>query len=329
MNNLKMLSIIIPVYNSEKYIHKCLESVLRQSEYSFNYEIILIDDGSTDRTNIILKNFANNHENITLITQSNQKQGAARNRGLEIATGKYIWFVDSDDWIKLDAFLLIEKYISQYPQVDLIRFGASEIDARGNIKQRENKHNYYTVYKNMDILREDKFNVNSPFHLIKKSFLDENNIQFMEGVYYEDNEFFFKIFLKPHLFVSVPDILYYVRLSESSTTRSSNYTRIFDNILVIDKMVSDVKHVELDVALRISISNLFMRKINAVLFSLLNSPKLFKEAISKIKDIDDLTSYTIDYGTSKIHKFQMKFIDWPYLLWLIMKVFYLKQNKSY
>mgnify|MGYP000597869244 CR=1 FL=1 len=97
------LSIIIPVYNGEEYIDRCLQSCLRQDIPADSYEIIVVDDGSTDSSNVILSRYAMEHANVVVLTQSNKKQGAARNYGLSKAQGEYIWFVDSDDWIEANC----------------------------------------------------------------------------------------------------------------------------------------------------------------------------------------------------------------------------------
>ena len=100
--NIKLISIIIPVYNTEKYLERCLNSLIQQTVKKI--EIILIDDGSTDSSGNICDNYAKNHENIKVIHQMNRGQAAARNEGLKIAGGKYIGFVDSDDWVKYDMY---------------------------------------------------------------------------------------------------------------------------------------------------------------------------------------------------------------------------------
>ena len=104
MNNKKRIkvSIIVPVYNTEKYLPKCLSSLISQSLPEI--EIITIDDGSTDNSYQILLEYAQKDSRIKVLQQENSKQGAARNRGVEIAQGEYIGFVDSDDWIDSDFF---------------------------------------------------------------------------------------------------------------------------------------------------------------------------------------------------------------------------------
>ncbi len=107
----ELISIIIPVFQAEKYIKRCLDSVVNQS-YK-NLEIILINDGSTDKSEEIIKRYMENDERIKLLYQTNQGAGAARNNGLDVATGTYIGFVDSDDWIEPDMYEYLYRIIKE------------------------------------------------------------------------------------------------------------------------------------------------------------------------------------------------------------------------
>ena len=107
------LSIIVPVYNVEKYIEECLDSLINQDASADSYEIICIDDGSPDNCGQILDEYAKNHSNLTVIHQKNTGLAGARNAGLKTASGKYIWFVDSDDFIPQYAVRLIVKEIAE------------------------------------------------------------------------------------------------------------------------------------------------------------------------------------------------------------------------
>lgn len=100
MQNIELISVIIPVYNAEKYIVECVESILHQT-YS-NWELILVDDGSTDCSAQVCDDYAKNNENVYVLHQQNGGQTAARKAGVSIARGEYIAFVDSDDWVELD-----------------------------------------------------------------------------------------------------------------------------------------------------------------------------------------------------------------------------------
>lgn len=107
-----LISIIIPAYNVEKYLNRCLETVVNQT-YE-NIEIILIDDGSTDQTPILCDTWATKDQRIKVVHKRNEGLSAARNTGMEYATGKYVGFVDSDDWIELDMFKYLYQLINKY-----------------------------------------------------------------------------------------------------------------------------------------------------------------------------------------------------------------------
>lgn len=113
MNNEEsLISVIIPVYNVEKYLERCIYSVINQT-YA-NFEVILIDDGSTDRSGQICENFSNNYTNIKTIHKENGGLSSARNMGLDCAHGEYITFVDSDDWIDKDMLKVLHDNCLQY-----------------------------------------------------------------------------------------------------------------------------------------------------------------------------------------------------------------------
>ena len=118
-DNQVRFSIIVPVYNSEKYIQVCIDSILKQT-YE-NYEIIIIDDGSNDDSlNIINTNYKD-VENITIISGKNQGVSYARNLGIEYAKGEWITFLDSDDWIDEDTLKIIDDSIKNNPEIELIQ----------------------------------------------------------------------------------------------------------------------------------------------------------------------------------------------------------------
>lgn len=106
-----LITVIIPVYNSEKYIEKCLTSVTNQI-YK-NLEIIVVDDGSSDNSIDIIKNYAKKDNRIKIFSQENQGLSAARNVGLDLATGEYIVFLDSDDWLELDALSVAYEILTE------------------------------------------------------------------------------------------------------------------------------------------------------------------------------------------------------------------------
>ena len=103
------LSIVIPIYNVEKYLYTCLLSIMTQDIPLTDYEVILINDGSSDGSLVIAERFAAQYSNIRLISQENRGLSGARNRGIEEAQGEYIWFIDSDDYIEIDCISVLDR----------------------------------------------------------------------------------------------------------------------------------------------------------------------------------------------------------------------------
>ena len=137
------ISIIVPFYNTEKYIERCLTSLVNQTVSDI--EIVCINDGSNDNSLEIVKTFANKDLRIKILEQENLKQGAARNNGTKIAVGEYIGFVDSDDWVDLDYFEKLynaaKKYNSDIALATNVRIGNGKTKKRLNIKKEEVKTN--------------------------------------------------------------------------------------------------------------------------------------------------------------------------------------------
>lgn len=182
-NNLKV-SIIIPVYNSEKYIKKCIDSVLNQS-YT-NIEIIIINDGSKDNSDKILKEFEKKyHEKINYIVQENMGVAKTRNKGIKIATGDYIAFIDNDDYIEKDYIqTLVEN--SKNGFYDIVFCGYRRPDEKGKIiKELHASENEWS-----------KFLITAPWAKIyKKSYLIDYNLLFLDNNIGEDVYFNLQAFL--------------------------------------------------------------------------------------------------------------------------------------
>ena len=211
-----VISVIIPAYNVDKYISKCLESIVEQTLR--NIEIIVINDGSEDNTLNIVEAFAQQDERIKVINQTNQKQGAARNRGLEIASGDCIIFIDADDWI--DKNYLEEMYHALTDNhADM---AVSQMCRYKNGKDYRACLDYHKkeVYTGMtDIIKvldlPSKFTASGKLYT-KKAI---ENLQFKEGVYFEDARFLIRVLPKVSTLVTVPDVCYHYVANDDSTLR--------------------------------------------------------------------------------------------------------------
>ena len=238
-----MISVIIPVYNVEDYLNVCLNSVLSQSYQ--NFEIICIDDASTDSSLEILEYFAQKDSRVKILkNDSNHGPGYSRNKGLEIAEGKYISFLDGDDWFSPNTFEILVKKIEQ-DNLDVLMFR--------NIVYYESPHDFgFEKYYDMEFMNEFNNKVFNHWDLDKtklfdisnavwnkfylKSFLDENNIRFPgENLIHEDNPFFYKVITKAKR-ISIIDEYLHNRRRRFGSIMTFNNERLFDNIDVMFKI---------------------------------------------------------------------------------------------
>ncbi|MEL1240101.1 glycosyltransferase family 2 protein [Flavobacterium flavipallidum] len=140
------LSIIIPVYNTESYLKRCLDSVFSQDLSTNDFEVIVINDGSTDNSLAILEDYERKHENLVLLSQENQGEAVTRNKAIEISKGVYIAFVDSDDAIYDATLLDIVRYIDLY-DLDLLYLNIHLYDEKGNFINKTNSVGDINVVK--------------------------------------------------------------------------------------------------------------------------------------------------------------------------------------
>ena len=244
------VSVIIPVYNTAEFLPQCLDSVINQTLKDI--EIICIDDGSTDNSLQILQEYAKKDDRIIVLTQENQKQGAARNKGLSIARGEYIQFVDSDDYLVKDACEKLYNKSSKL-NLDMLNFEGINFDeykqeqARGQtiyyIQPNEKKDVYYN--KELDDIK-GQIPISACRFFYNKKFIVDNNILFPEKVYFEDNYFVMKSIILVKRYGIMRDILYYRRVHKNSTTQNWNI-HFQDNIKILyllDKLFRQYKYPE-------------------------------------------------------------------------------------
>lgn len=207
-----LISIIIPVYNVEKYIDRCLSSVINQI-YK-NIEIIVVNDGSTDNSENICKKYAEEDKRIVLTNQSNKGLSAARNAGLEAAKGKYVMFVDSDDYVEENyVFHPYHKLIET--DSDIVEFNYRVCYKNGEKEILINDHEF-TVY-GIDILRynlQGRISDRSWNKLYKKELFNE--IKFPEGEIYEEVGTTFLLLKQARSYAFIPDVFYNYRSRNGS-----------------------------------------------------------------------------------------------------------------
>ena len=219
-------SIIIPVYNTAEYLRECLDSVLNQTQKEI--EIILVDDGSDDGSLEICREYADRYPFITLLQQNHLYQGTARNRGLEIAAGKYVYFMDSDDWITPQ---LLEKCYAVCEERNL---DYAIFDAQGFLYD-ENDHELEIpedIYDRLPMGIEPRNYTGPEFwntfynrhgilyvcwlHYIRKEFLLNNHLFYEERTYFEDNDWILRIYLNAENLYFIPEQLHMHRYRRGS-----------------------------------------------------------------------------------------------------------------
>lgn len=264
-------SIIIPVYNTEKYIEKCLNSIVNQSFSDF--EVIVINDGSTDNSEKIIDVFCSKYKFITKYNKENGGLSDARNYGISKSKGDYLIFVDSDDYIDKNLLFELNKTI-EYKKYDLIKFGYNLI-YENETKYLKDEIDFNKEYNGVEffdnMLKQKKPFEMACFYAYNKKKWDENKFGFAKGRYHEDFGLIPEIILKSKSVCCIDYIGYHYVQTESSITRNSDYSKQvkkaydmlyhFDNLynnINVDKKIPD----KIKKLFNSYISNALIMKIN-------------------------------------------------------------------
>ncbi len=229
-----ILSFVVPVYNVRDFLKECLQSLINQDWNHKLYEIIVINDGSTDDSLQIAQEIAHQNTNIKIISQANKGLSMTRNRGIEEATGKYIWFIDSDDWIAKNCLQNIFQKIEENNFPDMV--AVSRLKYLPNEKSMKYIENSADGISGKEFLYKRVYQATAPCYLYKREFLLLHNLRFKSGIYHEDAEFTPRALFYADKMVFVPEIIYFHRHRDSSITTSANYKRCDDLVTVAESL---------------------------------------------------------------------------------------------
>ncbi|MGO1632538.1 bifunctional glycosyltransferase/CDP-glycerol:glycerophosphate glycerophosphotransferase [Staphylococcus equorum] len=216
--NKKLLSIIVPIYNVQGYLHDCINSLLEQNIDSELYEIILINDGSKDKSKEIIDRYSEMYKNIRVFHFQNNGLGATRNKGIKLAKGKYIAFLDSDDFVPKNAYgNLLES--AEHNNADVVtspveRFEDGKYTRSGLHKKVDFTPKIGTTLNETLSLLYDTTSTNKIYNL---SFLKANNLYFPENVVYEDIYFTMSVYAKSTKINTIEDVTYIWRIRTGET----------------------------------------------------------------------------------------------------------------
>ena len=217
------LSIIIPMYNAEKYIGICLDSILDSNLLKEEYEIVIVNDGSQDKSPEIAQDYASKYSNVTYLTQENQGQSTARNYGIKTCQGEYIWCVDADDKVISEQLPKIIEALDEYKNLDILAIQLQNVTEEGQYLDVECSqptlvHN--KVLSGVEAVLSG-YNPSSICALItKKQLFIDNNIFFVKGITHQDVELTYRL-MPCAMKVVFSDIIPYLYIYHPNSTSKS------------------------------------------------------------------------------------------------------------
>jgi glycosyltransferase involved in cell wall biosynthesis len=268
------ISIIITVYNKATCLAHCLESCLRQQEVPADcYEVIAVNDGSTDGSLSFLQEYAAKDTRLRIIDQPNAGLSMARNNGAEAARGAYLWFVDGDDWIAPDAVKTLLAQLAVQPDVVAFR-------ARTEGETEERNPLPAGLHSGRELLRGNLFEDCAPFYLYRADFLRDWRLRFYPGICHEDAEFTPRMLYLASEVSVCEKVLYHVSPVPNSLARLPSLKRAYDLVTVALSLAAfRQQH-----AMRPSVAKVFSFRISKALNNALSIIVMFDSNEQKAFD---------------------------------------------
>ncbi len=202
------LSIVVPVYNVERYVRKCIFSIINQEDDLFKgIEVIVVNDGSKDKSIEQIQDLVDKYDNITLVNQENLSLSVARNNGMALAKGDYVWFVDSDDWITSNAMNVIMPYLDN--NNDIVTINYTVVNEEGEFSRSTPFCEAKTMSGKDTFRQRCEFATMAQRGIYRKEFMSKNNLTFMPSVYNQDDELCLRASYLAESVTLIPDSVYY------------------------------------------------------------------------------------------------------------------------
>lgn len=304
-----ILSIIVPVYNVEQTLERCVESIVNQDICVDNYEVIMVNDGSTDQSQAVANRLVSKYSNVVLINQENQGLSGARNTGMRNAHGKYLMFVDSDDYISSNC---LRKLIDTCEKngLEVCHFSLTSVRKRGNFRGSIGSLKTTTIYSGYDILLDGRLIGSACSNVYLKSFLDKHQLMFYRGITHEDVEFSMRLYCHLKRLMIVEDEIYFYTYNTSSLSKDKKSIEK-ENKYVCDSAI--VAKLSKDYVNNNNvppfIKDLVIRRINTSvvghLFSLLMKPFCLVEIVENLLKA---------YRENGLYPIKGKFLNWKTMI---------------
>lgn len=293
------ISIIVPIYNVEKYLQECLESIIKQSYKDI--EIILVNDGSTDSSGEICKNYSERYKNIVYLEKVNGGLSDTRNFGIEKSTGDYLIFIDSDDYWNSNFLAELNNIVEKNDNLDIVFFRFVKYYENSKRKEEEVLNiDFYKVNNktgieaiNHILLNNKDFGWYACRYLVSRQYIIENNMKFIKGRSYEDALWSPKVWIKASKVYYYDEAVYVYRLDrEGQITSNISLKNLKDSIFVSTYWLEEIKKYYLDEILRKKIlKNVTVRYFYAIWFAWKLDRNHREEIYKLIDDNKELLKY--------------------------------------
>ena len=297
------ISIIIPAYNVEKYLSQCLDSILAQTFKDF--ECICVNDGSTDNTLTILREYANKDNRIKIINQKNSGSSVSRNNGIKQALGQYISFIDADDWVTENYLEILYSKIIE-TDADIVRASYKFYHQKDNVYESARIRRIHEIKDNTDIERLYKGYAGAFVwaKLYKISLMRDNNIYFYEGKTAEDCPFSSLVYLYAKKICFITDELYFYRRQVEGITANEQAQIVdaFDNFLELSRDLINRKFITKEIMN--FLTDTFIYKIGKISdsVSIDNKKRMLKQSTDNLKYLQIVSN-----NCNFFYKFKIKF----------------------
>lgn len=311
-----IVSFIIPSYNSRQTVERCLDSIYALSLKEETFEVIFIDDCSTDNTYNIVETYQKKYHNFTLLRQPiNKRQGAARNRGISVAKGEYICFVDSDDVVAEGIVAAI--YLAKTGRMDMVVFHFGHANEHGILTSEAEKitlSRKKSVFTGVEMQNKHAYWCSAPWgYIYKTAYVKKVNYPFAEGVLYEDSDFVVVHLYYAQRMAYSPELGYIAYYREGSTTHSTSYKNTADYFFLGSRMLALYTTIQHDIDSHIRNEDGIQQFADGVLEGAIHNvtmslKRLFKlntpaEIIRYYKRIDSQVDRRAIYNDPRMYKF--------------------------
>lgn len=318
---MKQLSIILPIYKVEVYIKECLESIFRQGLNDEDFEVILVNDGTPDNSIGVVEDIIREHPNIIIINQENQGVSIARNSGLYMSQGQYVYFMDPDDLLVDNALsVLINRALST--DVDILMADYCKFNDGENFKQMiRAQQDYSETFKTAEqAFLEDL----SPYEcyiwlmLFRRSFLINNKIEF-KPFWYEDTLLCQECFIKATTVLKAHFILYVYRMRAGSFTSSMNLKKMLDLNSCLSALIELKRDDSLHSQVRDKLSDNIFASFSYGLWCIIHSDELYAQRNIIVSDLNNKIKPSFFIFTGSIKQLAVSYL-FRYIPYLYLKI---------